>query len=125
MGIAFKDMKLTPEESKDFLPCAGPCDNGKDPGPMYPWGLNVTLTQRELEKMGVSIDSLETGSTVHLHSLAKVTSKSEDERADGEKTCRVELQLQQLAIESEDAENKEADRVSGRGNIRRLYRARS
>ena len=73
----------------------------------YPYGLQITLTQDELEKLGVDHSDWEVGATFHLHAFAKVTSISENEREGGEKTCCVGLQITHLQGESEDAEDEE------------------
>lgn len=75
----------------------------------YPYGLQICLTQHELEKLGVDHSDWEVGATFHLHALAKVTSLSENETENNGKTCDVRLQITHLAGESEDAENEEYD----------------
>lgn len=75
----------------------------------YPYGLRITLTQEELEKLGVDHSDWEIGATFHLHAFAKVTSISEDEREGGEKTCCVGLQITHLQGENEDEEGEEEE----------------
>ena len=79
----------------------------------YPYGLRITLTHEELEKLDVDHTDWEMGETFHIHALAKVVSKSANEREGGEASCSVELQLTHLAGESEDAENKEEEHEDG------------
>ena len=76
--------------------------------PRYPWGLRICLTQDEFDKLGLDPAEATVGGIVHLHALARITSYSCDETQDGQK-CRCELQIEDLAIESEDDENEEAD----------------
>ena len=76
--------------------------------PDYPYGLRITLTDKELEKMGLDHEEAEVGGTVHLFGMAEITSVSKTDDGNG-KCCRVELQIQKLGIESEDAENEEND----------------
>ncbi len=76
--------------------------------PDYPYGLRISLTEKELEKLGIDHSEAFVGGMVHLHALARITSTSENERSDG-KSCCVELQIEELCIESEDAENEEAE----------------
>lgn len=75
----------------------------------YPYGLRITLTHEELEKLDVDHSDWEVGETFHIHALAKVVGKSADEREGGEPSCSIQLQLTHLAGESEDAENEEEE----------------
>ena len=72
----------------------------------YPYGLQISLSEDELEKLDVDHSDWKVGETFHLHAFAKVTSISENQREDGEKSCCVQLQITHLAGESEDEENK-------------------
>lgn len=100
------DMEMTDEEMIDESPC--PIMATKPTGPRYPWGLRITLTEKELEKLDLDHSSACVGGMVHGHFMARVTSVSQDDRPDG-MSCRIELQIEDLAIESEDAENDAED----------------
>lgn len=108
MAIVFKDMELSDDESLDM---AMPCDTAvnKKLLPQYPWGLRISLTQDELKKLGIDPAACTIDGMMHLHAIARITSVSCDKRQDGEERHRVELQIEQLAVESEDKENAEAD----------------
>lgn len=100
------DMALDPpkqEEGKDVACCA-PMPAGE--GPRYPWNLSISLDQEQLDKLNVDYSDWAVGDTFHLHALAKLTSKSENETQNGTR-CRVELQITHLAGEDEDEENEE------------------
>ncbi len=73
----------------------------------YPYGLSISITHEELEKLGLDADC-EVGDMIHLFALSKVTSVSKTDTGEGEK-CRIELQITHLGLESEDEENKEED----------------
>lgn len=101
------DMELTDEEKVNSSECAPiPCKT-----PDYPWGLRLTLSARDLAKMKIDPASIEMGGVIHLHALARITGKfeNETENSDG-KDIRVEAQITHLSTESEDAENAEADK---------------
>jgi len=70
--------------------------------PDFPYGLRISLTDKELTKLGVEADC-EIGDYIDLRAFARVTSVSANETGDG-KCCRVELQIEQLALENESAE---------------------
>lgn len=74
--------------------------------PDYPFGLRICLTEKEFAKLGLDHEDAEVGATFHGHFMARVTSVSAEER-DGGKTCRVEAQIEDLAIEDESDENEE------------------
>lgn len=76
--------------------------------PDYPPGLCISLTENELEKIGVDYDDWMVGDSFHLFALAKITSISKNSTDDGD-CCRVELQIQELAGHSEDSEEDGSD----------------
>jgi hypothetical protein len=98
-----QDMARTPEEMKEDMPM-GIVESGQ---PIYPWGLTIRLSDKELEKLNLD-DDCEIGDFIHLFALAKVTSVSTNDTASG-KTCCVELQITHLGVESEDEEDEEAE----------------
>lgn len=89
------DMRLSAEDKTQE---AMPFDHRE-----YPYGLCLSLTEKELEKLDVPADEFKIGDVVDLRALAKVTSVSEHESEHG-KCCRVELQVIMLGAEDEDAE---------------------
>lgn len=96
------DMELDDEDSMDAcLPM--PCER-----PRWPYGLRICLTEKELKKLGFDVAEAEVGGTVHITgAMGEITSVSCNE-SDRGKDCRVEIQIQKLSIESEDAENDNA-----------------
>src|SRR5581483_10514830 len=72
--------------------------------PDYPCGLRLCLTEAEFEKLGLDHADVAKGGLMHIHAMARVTDVTRTDR-NGDKTCRVELQIEELAVESEDAEN--------------------
>jgi hypothetical protein len=92
------DLELSDDDKLDMaLPC-GPADV-KPKGPDYPWGLRISLTEKELEKLDLDIKDAEIGDVIDIRAVAAVTSISQSD-SDGGK-CRVELQIQKMAIENE------------------------
>lgn len=83
----------------------------------YPYGLCVSLCKDELEKLEIDFDSCCIGDFLHLHSLAKITSKSNNETEEGDNP-RLELVLAFLEVEDEGREDAEADK----GMMGRLYK---
>jgi len=98
-----KDMAISPEEQKEMVEFSIPTMDA----PSYPYGLCISLTEKELEKLDLSPDC-EVGDMIHLFAMAKVTSVSINETQDGE-CCRVELQITHLELEDEDGENEEKE----------------
>jgi hypothetical protein len=103
------DMSMDNEEKQEWAESA--------PVPSkYPYGLSISLTEKELDKLGIEASDIEVGDMLHLHALAKVTSVSCHDNEHGS-TCRVELQICYLSGEDEEEENEEAESVTSR-----LYR---
>lgn len=116
--LAMQSMELDDEAILD-MPCPIPIA-AKD-RPRFPYGLRISLTQDELNKLELEAADCFVGGMVHLHAMARITSVSEDQMEDGKK-CRVELQIEALCIESEDRENEEEDAAEDRPKGRRaLY----
>jgi hypothetical protein len=74
--------------------------------PDFPYGLRISLTETEFEKLGLDPTDAEVGAIFHGHFLARVTSVSSHSHGEGD--ChRVEAQIEDLEIESEDEEDRE------------------
>lgn len=98
MGFTkFADMSMDDEDILDTC-CAMP-ELPKPKGPQYPYGLRICLNSPELNKLGIEGDC-DVGDMIDLRAFAEVTSISKD----GD-NCRVELQIQKLALENEDDED--------------------
>lgn len=98
----FVDMALKPSEQKDSC---SPCVDF--PSSMYPYGLCISFGNEQLEKLKLDA-TCEVGDLLHMFCLAKVTSVSKNDTTEGTQN-RIELQITAIAMESEDAENAEAD----------------
>lgn len=91
-----------------------PCEK-----PDFPYGLRINLTEKELSKMGLDPAEATTGGLVHGYFMGRITSVSTEQR-DGEDRCRIEIQIEDLAIESEDQENDAAENdASAKANRRK------
>jgi hypothetical protein len=90
------DMELDDESQLDY-----PTPIAMDK-PQYPCGLRICLTQEELTKLGLDL-SCEIGDYLHIKAFATVTSISIDEDKQSGR-CRVELQIEKMAVEDEGAE---------------------
>lgn len=94
-------MELTDDEKLDAVtPIAMPDK------PEFPYGMRICLTEAEFEKLKIDPAEAFVGGTFHLFGMARITNVSESDGPNG-KTCRVECQIEDLAIESEDLENAE------------------
>ena len=117
---AMVDMAQAAEDNDDSQPSAVEAPMR----PRYPYGLRISLTQEELEKMKLDTADAFVGGICHLHALGKITSISnnevENQEGEAKQDCRVEIQIVALSIESEDEENEmvEADPAMG---MRVLY----
>lgn len=100
--IKMQSMELDDDDKLDAC-TPMPCEK-----PDFPYGLRISLTEKELSKMGLDPAEATTGGLVHGHFMGRITSVSTEQR-DGEDRCRVEIQIEDLAIESEDLENAAAE----------------
>jgi hypothetical protein len=98
-----KSMELDDEDKLDaVMPIPMPTK------PDFPYGLQICLTEAEFAKLDIDPSEAEVGGIFHGHFLARITSVSENDSPNG-KCVRVEAQIEDLAIESEDLENEDAD----------------
>ncbi len=99
------DMALSPREQAERM--NGMMSPSSDL-PKYPYGLCISLSHNELEKLGVDYEDWDVGDLFHLHAMARITSISRTE-TEGDACCRVEMQIVALAGENEDEENEDYD----------------
>lgn len=89
-------MELDDEDKLDF--CAPvPCDR-----PDYPYGLRICLSEKELKKLGLPVPEM--GDMIDMRAFGEVTSCTLT-NTNGEETCRVEIQIQRIAVENEATES--------------------
>jgi hypothetical protein len=111
------DMALTPKEEENENGSVGILPPTQRP--RYPYGLSISLTDAELDKLSMSKD-VGVGDMMHIHAMGKVTSVSVND-TEGGQTCRVEMQITHMMGEDEDEENQEADSVPVAKRRQRLY----
>jgi hypothetical protein len=101
MVMPMVSMELDDEDKEDALqPYAMPDK------PDYPYGLRICLTHTELDKLDLDPSDAFVGGILHGHFMGRITSVSANDGEMGS-TCRIEITICALSIESEDAENEE------------------
>lgn len=103
---AMVDMARTPAEKEEAAEAAIPSPMNQ---PDYPYGLCISLTQDELDKLNLDHSDVEVGDMLHMHCMAKVTSVSKTDNEATGPQCRVELQITHIVAEDEDEEDAEAE----------------
>lgn len=102
--IAMKSLELDDEDKLDaIMPI--PMETKPD----FPYGCRICLTEKEFEKLGLDAKDAVIDGMIHGHFMGRITSVSHSESTSGDPCCRVEIQMEALAIESEDEENEEAE----------------
>jgi hypothetical protein len=98
-----RSLELDDEDQFDAMPMPVTMDK-----PKYPYGTRISLSEKEIAKLDCDPAEFVKDGIIHIHGLCRITNVSQ---TDGEmgKTCRVELQIEDMAIESEDAENEAAE----------------
>lgn len=97
------DMSNEPEKSPETATSISPNK--------FPYGLSISLTEKELEKLGLD-DDVEAGDYLHCVMMAKVTSvhHHHTDTEDGvDRGCRVEMQIVAMAVEDENTEYEDED----------------
>lgn len=90
------DMRRSDEEKTE--------ESKPDPlaGNDYPYGLCLSLTERELEKLDLD-DDCEVGDMIDIRAMGRVTAVSKNQ-SDGKDRCRIEIQIESIGLEDEDKE---------------------
>ncbi len=97
MTIAMQSMEMTEDEQYDtVMPLGGD-------KPTYPYGLRICLTGAELEKLGLDpAAAMEgNGGLVIGRFIGRITNANVNQDAGQEPTARVEIQIEDLGIETE------------------------
>ena len=97
------DLKLT-KADREKLNSLGPQPVRDNDGPEYPYGLSISIDTDLIKKLG--IEAMEVGDTVMVHAMGKVVRKSVTEKGDSDKATSIEIQLQQMSIETEEDAGK-------------------
>lgn len=91
------DMEM---DDEDIIDMATPIPIPGANRPSYPYGLRICLTEKELAKLKISPPD-KIGDVLDLRAFGTVTSISSNKGSDGEECCRIEIQLEKIAVESE------------------------
>jgi hypothetical protein len=77
-------------------------------GPMYPYGLSVSLDNESMEKLGLEAGDLSVGSSMVLVAKVEVCSVSSSEYKGGDPNQSVTLQITDMCLEAEGAKASDA-----------------
>lgn len=122
MAGAFRKMTDMARTADEKAEAAMPCNLAMSEARAYPYGLQITLTEAELEKLALDPEC-SVGDMIHGHFMARVTSVSENEN-EGGKSCVIGLQITHLEIEDEEDENaaeEAAEDKKPRRSLRGVY----
>ena len=88
------DMQLEDEDQLDY-PTPITIDK-----PRHPYGLRLSLTHVECDKLGIDPSTVEVGGYLHIVAFATVKHRSTTSSESGNTAC-VELQIEKMAVEDE------------------------
>jgi len=97
VGSKLVSMKISAAEQKKHM--EGPTSLASD-APSYPYGLNISLDEAAIEKLGIDLPKV--GKTLTLIAKVDVTSVSINEHTGGEEHRNVSLQITDLCLEDDD-----------------------
>jgi hypothetical protein len=114
MSAKLVDMAYTAKERKEeAAEYSGPSSVSE-----WPWGLQIRLEDEELKKLGLK-ELPEVGGEFHLQVIAKVTSVSQNQMADGKSDRCVCLQITMLGVELEEsAESEKGEKETPKSEAR-------
>ncbi len=82
-----------------------PMMDGMDEKPRYPYGMRLSIDEKMLAKLKIDPSDLFVGGIMHMHALVNITGINISDNGDGQ-CCTVNLCIENMAIQSEDEENK-------------------
>lgn len=92
-------MELSPEKRESL----GPCHTVESyPQPMFPWGLQITLENEQIDKLGMDM-SVEAGDYITFDAIGKVSTVSSRDTDKGPQKS-VSIQIVMMAVGSEHQE---------------------
>lgn len=97
MKTILTSMKLSKKDRQGDGPMPA-----RDAGPLYPWGLSLTLDDPALKKL--KIEMPEVGDTLMLVARVEVTSVSLNDSADGGERRSVSLQVTEMSLGADKAD---------------------
>ena len=91
--------------------------------PRFPYGLCISLTDDELDKLGIDVSEAKVGGVFHLEGLARITSVSLRD-GEGGPCCRLEAQIEDLAVlGGDEPDQAETSLPTKRGGLRGMYKS--
>ena len=104
-------------DDKEKIAKAQEYKDGPAPDDMrdYPWGLTITLTHSEMQKLGLGRDGLQTGQVVAIMGTAQVKSTGA-EMVNGIAEKSATLQIQTLGLGEPPQETSRASVIYGENN---------
>jgi hypothetical protein len=100
---------IMPAPKVDVLSSAHPLEEST--GAYYPWGLELTLKDEEIKKLGLDVKSLNIDGMLRIEAEAKVVSMDISQTLNSEKKPRtqqnVRLQITRMSASPENSETPE------------------
>lgn len=78
------------------------------PARQYPYGCCISLTHAELRKLDLDVADASIGDIIDMRCFGVIKAISTNDGPDG-KNCRVEIQIERMAIENEATETPDDD----------------
>lgn len=96
------NMAYTPEEAKEE--CSSPCATADGEGPKYPYGLELSLDDAALKKLGIT-DLPDVGYVMNLKAVVIVTrvSSSQSQDNEAEKNCSMQITDMEVSAPTDNA----------------------
>ena len=99
--MPMKSLALSAEEAAEQEDCCVSPAGGPE-GPKYPWGTSICLGTEALEKLGLGLFPV--GTEVLIMAKAKVTGTSSRERANGESSQDMDIQITAIDLTPQQAD---------------------
>lgn len=92
--MTMKSMAMSQKDRKKY---SEPKMASSSKGPRYPWGLEISLDDDSLKKLGIDVSEMSSGAEVVLQGKAKIASISTNDN-DGKKRSSLGLQITHMDL---------------------------
>lgn len=96
MATKLVSMKQNASDRQESLATA---PGEKDSGPVYPYGLSITLDNEALEKLGLDVSDLTVGESKLLIAKVEITAISSNQYKGGDENQSASLQITDCCLE--------------------------
>ena len=100
--MEFVSMEMSKKERKSMYGQGAALPTKSEEGPLYPYGLELSLEKSSIDKLGIDFKKMSVGDEIDISCKGKITRLSTNERSGGEADKSMSIQITDMAIDHSD-----------------------